>query len=38
LTKLLDAVADCAPMLAAGKAEDFMTKVAMLTGGTKDGV
>jgi len=37
LTKLLDAVAECAPMLAAGKLEDFMTKVA-LTGGAKDGL
>ena len=31
LEKLLDAVADCAPMLAEGKAEDFMTRVALLT-------
>jgi len=29
--KLLDAVADAAPLLAAGKAEDFMTRVALLT-------
>ena len=28
---LLDAVADAAPMLAAGKPEDFMTRVALLT-------
>jgi PTH1 family peptidyl-tRNA hydrolase len=28
---LLDAVADAAPLLAAGKAEDFMTRVALLT-------
>jgi PTH1 family peptidyl-tRNA hydrolase len=32
LDKLLDAVADAAPLLAAGKPEDFMTKVALLTG------
>jgi PTH1 family peptidyl-tRNA hydrolase len=31
LVALLDAVADAAPLLAAGKAEDFMTKVALLT-------
>ncbi len=31
LEKLLDAVADCAPMLAEGKPEDFMTRVALLT-------
>jgi PTH1 family peptidyl-tRNA hydrolase len=31
LAPLLDAVADAAPLLAAGKAEDFMTKVALLT-------
>ena len=31
LTDLLDAVADAAPMLAAGKPEDFMTRVALLT-------
>jgi PTH1 family peptidyl-tRNA hydrolase len=28
---LLDAVADAAPLLAAGKAEEFMTRVALLT-------
>ena len=31
LTNLLDAVSDAAPMLAAGKPEDFMTRVALLT-------
>jgi PTH1 family peptidyl-tRNA hydrolase len=31
LTRLLDVVADCAPLLAEGKAEDFMTRVALLT-------
>ncbi len=31
LVGLLDAVADAAPMLAAGKPEDFMTRVALLT-------
>ena len=31
LEKLLDAAADCAPMLAEGKPEDFMTRVALLT-------
>jgi PTH1 family peptidyl-tRNA hydrolase len=31
---LLDAVADAAPMLASGKPEDFMTRVALLTQGT----
>lgn len=31
VTDLLDAVADAAPMLAAGKPEDFMTRVALLT-------
>jgi len=31
LTATLDAVADAAPMLAKGKAEDFMTRVALLT-------
>jgi PTH1 family peptidyl-tRNA hydrolase len=31
LAALLDAVADAAPMLAAGKPEDFMTRVALLT-------
>jgi len=30
LVRLLDAVADAAPLLAAGKPEDFMTKVALL--------
>lgn len=30
VTALLDAVADAAPLLAAGKAEDFMTRVAFL--------
>jgi PTH1 family peptidyl-tRNA hydrolase len=34
LTALLDAVADAAPMLAAAKPEDFMTRVALLTQGT----
>ena len=38
LNRLLDAVADCAPMLAAGKIEDFMTKVAWLAGGTQNGL
>ena len=28
---LLDAVGDAAPLLAAGRAEDFMTRVALLT-------
>jgi len=28
---LLDAVADAAPLLAAGKPEEFMTRVALLT-------
>ncbi len=32
LDKLLDAVADAAPLLAARRPEDFMTKVALLTG------
>jgi PTH1 family peptidyl-tRNA hydrolase len=32
LNRLLDSVADAAPMLAAGKTEDFMTKIALLTG------
>ena len=31
LAALLDAVADAAPMLAAGRPEDFMTRVALLT-------
>ncbi len=31
LAALLDAVADAAPLLAAGKPEDFMTRVALLT-------
>jgi PTH1 family peptidyl-tRNA hydrolase len=31
LVALLDAVADAAPMLAGGKPEDFMTRVALLT-------
>ncbi len=31
LAKLLDALADCAPMLVDGKPEDFMTRVALLT-------
>ncbi|MBN9564159.1 MAG: aminoacyl-tRNA hydrolase [Alphaproteobacteria bacterium] len=31
LVPLLDAVAEAAPLLAAGKPEDFMTKVALLT-------
>jgi PTH1 family peptidyl-tRNA hydrolase len=31
----LDAVADAAPLLVAGKAEDFMTRVALLTEGLK---
>jgi PTH1 family peptidyl-tRNA hydrolase len=31
LLPLLDAVADAAPLLATGKPEDFMTKVALLT-------
>ena len=31
LDELLDAVADAAPLLAAGKPEDFMTRVALLT-------
>jgi PTH1 family peptidyl-tRNA hydrolase len=31
LADLLDAVADAAPLLAAGKPEDFMTRVALLT-------
>ncbi len=35
LIALLDAVADAAPMLAADKPEDFMTRVALLTQETK---
>ena len=35
LPPLLDAVADAAPLLAQGKAEDFMTRVALLTQETK---
>jgi PTH1 family peptidyl-tRNA hydrolase len=31
LSRLLDAVADCAPLLAEGKPEDFMTRLALLT-------
>ena len=31
LTNLLDAVSDASPMLATGKPEDFMTRVALLT-------
>jgi PTH1 family peptidyl-tRNA hydrolase len=31
LVALLDAVADAAPLLAQGKPEDFMTRVALLT-------
>ena len=31
LIALLDGVADAAPMLAQGKPEEFMTKVALLT-------
>jgi len=31
LASLLDALGDCAPMLAAGKPEDFMTRMALLT-------
>jgi len=38
LNRLLDAVADGAPLLAAGKFEDFMTKVAWLSGGTQNGL
>jgi len=32
---VLDAVADAAPLLVAGKAEDFMTRVALLVQGPK---
>jgi PTH1 family peptidyl-tRNA hydrolase len=32
LQALLDAVADAAPLLAAGQPEDFMTRIALLTG------
>jgi PTH1 family peptidyl-tRNA hydrolase len=35
LITMLDAVADAAPLLAASKPEDFMTKVALLTQDTK---
>jgi PTH1 family peptidyl-tRNA hydrolase len=35
LLPLLDAVADAAPLLAQGKPEDFMTKVALLTKDTR---
>jgi peptidyl-tRNA hydrolase, PTH1 family len=35
LSDLLDAVADAAPLLAQDKPEDFMTRVALLTQGTK---
>jgi PTH1 family peptidyl-tRNA hydrolase len=35
LEALLDAVADAAPLLAAGRAEDFMTRVALLTQETR---
>ena len=35
LVATLDAVADAAPLLAAGKPEDFMTRVALLTQETK---
>ena len=31
VSELLDAVSDAAPMLASGKPEDFMTRVALLT-------
>jgi PTH1 family peptidyl-tRNA hydrolase len=31
LTAVLDAVADAAPLLAAGRPEEFMTRVALLT-------
>ncbi|MDR3523641.1 MAG: aminoacyl-tRNA hydrolase [Acetobacteraceae bacterium] len=31
LASLLDALGDCAPLLAAGKPEDFMTRMALLT-------
>lgn len=31
LARLLEALADCAPLLAEGRAEDFMTRVALLT-------
>jgi PTH1 family peptidyl-tRNA hydrolase len=33
VTPLLDALADAAPLLAAGKPEDFMTRIALLTRG-----
>jgi len=35
LVALLDAVADAAPLLAQGKPEDFMTRVALLTQETR---
>ena len=35
LQSLLDALGDCAPLLAAGKPEDFMTRMALLTQDTK---
>ena len=35
LAGLLDAVADAAPMLAADRPEDFMTRVALLTEGIR---
>ena len=35
LPDMLDAVADAAPMLAAGEPEAFMTRVALLAGGTQ---
>jgi PTH1 family peptidyl-tRNA hydrolase len=35
LVSLLDAVADAAPMLAGGKPDDFMTRVALLTQETR---
>jgi PTH1 family peptidyl-tRNA hydrolase len=39
LPDVLDAVADAAPLLAGGKAEEFMTRVALLTEGVRrDGV
>ena len=38
LPGVLDAVADAAPLLAQNKPEDFMTKVALLSGGGKNGI
>ena len=35
LQSLLDELGDCAPLLAAGKPEDFMTRMALLTQDTK---